>query len=742
MKQKPECSLFPEVSIIINTDGRAGSLAICIESLKYLRYPNFEVVVVTGPTKDGTHELCRRYAGMIKIAECAHRNLSISRNIGIEISSGEIIAFLDDDSIPEPEWLNDIVPAFLDSETGVAGGFLHDHTGKNYQWTFGTLDRYGSADTSWKRPAPELNFPYSFNFPHVMANSLFRREAIIDVGGFDEEYEYFLDESDIILRCVDKGWKIAQLDKGFVHHKFMPSRIRTEKKVLKSWYSVIKNKTYFSLVNNRSYSTLQKILDVLMLSIEEFRKNVLWAVNEGLLEPDYIEIFEDEVDRGLMDGLKRGFEGKRKLPSKERLKGNSSFKRFYPLLESEKQRCYVFLSKTYPPGSIGGIGRYIHCLAREIAGFGHQVHVLTTGHNGHDTVDFEEGVWVHRICPKESIPPEGLKIPQHLWDYSDTMYNEACEIERRRRIDCVYAPIWDVEGIAFLERRKFKLVTSLQTTMAFYLDSNPDKTADKEFMDNFANPVMFLEKKLMTESDGIHAISRSIAEEIGRVYKIDFKDGTVNFVHLGLDDWTDFKNAPSCFNDSDCVIRIAFIGRLESRKGIDVFLEIVPDLIGKYENVYIDIVGNDKINTFGGNTFRQVFEAEHPELAGHPRIVFHGEVSDKRLRNFYSSSDIIVAPSRFESFGLVHLEAMMYGKPIIGCNIGGMKEIIEDGLTGLLAEPGNAGSLRSLIEKLVENRELRFNLGVNARKSYLEKYTAKKMAEGVLGILERHSASG
>lgn len=741
MKQESEYSLFPKVSVIINTDGRADSLAICIESLKYLRYPNFEVVVAAGPTKDGTHELCRRYADFIKIAECAHRNLSMSRNIGIEISSGEIIAFLDDDSIPEPEWLNDIVPAFRDTETGVAGGFLHDHTGKNYQWTFGTLDRHGTADTSWKRPAPEFNFPYSFNFPHVMgANSLFRRAAIIDVGGFDEEYEYFLDESDIILRCVDNGWKIAQLDKGFVHHKFMTSRIRNEKKVLTSWYSIIKNKAYFSLVNDRGHSTLQKILDVLRLSIEEFRKNAMWAVNEGLLNPGYIEIFEDEVNRGLMDGLSRGIGGKRKLPSEERLRGHHSFKRFHPLLESEKQRCYVFLSKTYPPGSIGGIGRYIHCLAREIAGFGHQVHVLTTGHS-HDTVDFEEGVWVHRICPKKSVSPEGLKIPQHLWDYSDTMYNEACEIESRRHIDCVYAPIWDVEGIAFLERRKFKLVTSLQTTMAFYLDSNPDKTADKEFMNNFAKPVMFLEKKLMTESDGIHAISRSIAEEIGRVYKIDFKDENVNFIPLGLDDWTDLKNGQASFNDSDYVIRIAFIGRLESRKGIDVFLETVPDLIKKYENVYIDIVGNDKINTFGGYTFRRLFEAKHPELAGHPRIVFHGEVNDKSLRNFYCSSDIIVAPSRFESFGLVHLEAMMYGKPIIGCSIGGMKEIIEDGLTGLLAEPGNAASLRGLIEKLAEDQELRLKLGVNARKSYLEKYTARKMAEGVIRFLERYSVN-
>src|ERR1700724_1715429 len=146
------------VSIIINTDGRAASLRNTLESLCYLRYPRFEVVVVPGPTADGTREMLETWQGRIKIGHCPRRNLSESRNIGIAISSGEIVAFLDDDSVPEPEWLDDVIPAFSDPAVGVAGGFLHDHTGKAYQWQFGTVDRFGTADTSWKRATPEFNF--------------------------------------------------------------------------------------------------------------------------------------------------------------------------------------------------------------------------------------------------------------------------------------------------------------------------------------------------------------------------------------------------------------------------------------------------------------------------------------------------------------------------------------------------------------------------------------------------------
>jgi glycogen synthase len=117
-------------------------------------------------------------------------------------------------------------------------------------------------------------------------------------------------------------------------------------------------------------------------------------------------------------------------------------------------------------------------------------------------------------------------------------------------------------------------------------------------------------------------------------------------------------------------------------------------------------------------------------------VIFHGEVDEARLRGFYRAADIVLAPSRFESFGLVHLEAMMYGKPVIGCRIGGMLEVIDDGVTGLLAEPGDPHSLFACIERLLKNPELRRQLGETARCRYLARFTAEQMSAGVLCFLE------
>jgi len=724
---------FPSVSVIINTDGRVKSLATCLDSLRYLRYPNFEIVVVAGPTRDGTHELCLDYGARIKFAECPQRNLSMSRNISIQISSGTVVGFLDDDSVPEPEWFQDVMPAFHDPTVAVAGGFLHDHTGKDYQWTFGTLDRYGKADTSWRRAAPEFNFPYSANYPHVMANSLFRRSAIVEVGGFDEEYEYFLDESDIILRFVDAGWKVAQLDVGFVHHKFMPSHIRNESRVLTSWYSVIKNKTYFSLVNGAGHHSVDDVHRVVGATIDEFRNHVRWAIGEKLLDPSYLDRFEEEAARAYRDGMERGLAGKRRLMARWRLAGTPDFTVFTPYLPAAAQHCYVFLTRTYPPGSIGGIGRYVNQLAEEIARIGHQVHVLTAGEH-HDRVDFENGVWVHRICIGESPPPDGIAIPPHLWNYSNTMFAEAEAIAARRPVACVCAPIWDVEGIAFLVNGKFKLVTSLHTTLSSYLKSNADKSADAGFMRGFAAPVLALEERLMLESDGILANSKAIVDEVEHAYGITLPIDRLTLVPHGIADWLAApKELPPPLAPDG--VRLCFIGRLESRKGADVFLSLVPDLLVQYPDLHIDLVGNDGIPGPDGITFRVGFERANPGLAGDPRLCFHGEVEDERLRGFYSAADIIVAPSRFESFGLVHLEAMMHGKPVIGCDIGGMPEVIEAGVTGLLAIPDDPQSLRRCIETLIEDGDLRARMGAAGRATYLNKFSARRMAEGVIDSL-------
>src|SRR5213082_434871 len=119
----------PAFSIVINTDSRARSLAKTLESLRHLDYPDFEVCVVRGPTPDPTSAVLEPWRGKIKLARCSVRNLAVSRNIGSAMSAGEIVAFIDDDAVPEPEWLGDLAETYAAPDIDAAAGFVHDHTG-------------------------------------------------------------------------------------------------------------------------------------------------------------------------------------------------------------------------------------------------------------------------------------------------------------------------------------------------------------------------------------------------------------------------------------------------------------------------------------------------------------------------------------------------------------------------------------------------------------------------------------
>ena len=125
----------PTFSIVINTLNRATLLAKTLDSLRWLKYRGaFEVIVVNGPSTDHSQEVIDAWLPSIRAARCEVANLSVSRNIGICMARGDIVAFIDDDAIPEPEWLAQLAQAYDSPLVGAAGGLVFDQTGYSYQY--------------------------------------------------------------------------------------------------------------------------------------------------------------------------------------------------------------------------------------------------------------------------------------------------------------------------------------------------------------------------------------------------------------------------------------------------------------------------------------------------------------------------------------------------------------------------------------------------------------------------------
>lgn len=732
----------PRVSIVICTDGRADALANNLRCLQFLDGPEYEVCVVHGPTEDGTAEVLAKWDGHIKMAKNPDRNLSVSRNLGIALAAGEIVAFVDDDGMPESQWMADLLRAFDDPQVAAAGGIVMDHTGARMQYLYSSADRLGNADWQRKTPADEYNFPGSYNFPYLQGtNAAFRRNVLLTLGGFDEEYEFYLDETDLCCRVNDAGWTIRQLPNAAVHHKFLPSAIRTSDRVTRVRYPVLKNKLYFSLINNRGHYSVKCAVNEMLSFVRGQEADVRYHVETSrLLSPADFDLFGADEERAWEVGLKRGLSGARRLMDPELAsRMTAPFLSFPRLNPPGGRNTFVFLSQEYPPGIVGGVGRYINQLARSIAAAGHNVHVLTRGER-HDRVDFEEGVWVHRVVSRQSseLPPEGTTIPAHIWAHSVLMLQEVRRLAERQKVDAVYAPIWDCEGAAVLLDNCFPLVTGLQTTLHFWLESHDHHRGDPQFMQGFAKPMLALETLLLRDSAGIHAISKAIRRDISSVYNVALEDSRTIMVPLGLEDFSTLPDVPPAPLPQGTV-RVVFIGRLEGRKGIDVLLEVAPKLLVRHPDLHFDIVGNDKIpGPDGMTTYRATFEAVTPvdTLA---RVRFHGEISEEQLRGFYRACDIFVAPSRFESFGQVLVEAMIYGKPVIACRAGGMVEIVEPEETGLLAEPGDPLSLEGCLDRLVADASLRRSLGEAGRRRYEQHFSVEAAAHGVVALLRQAS---
>jgi glycosyltransferase involved in cell wall biosynthesis len=732
---------LPRFSIAINTLNRAESLARTLDSFRYLDYPQFEVLVVNGPSTDDTERVLQQYAGVIKAGRCAVANLSVSRNVAIAMASGDVVAFIDDDAIPVPEWIDRLARGYDSPEIGGVGSFVFDYTGYTYQSRYILCDRFGGARMESRvNPTWLHSFPQSEEYPaHLGTNTSFRRDVLVSIGGFDEEYDYFLDETDVCVRMIDSGYVVRFIDDAFVYHKFLPSHLRGENRRVRNWYPMLKNKTYFSVKNGG-----QRAVREILAKVDEYaavaRSDIDEQVRAGVLPQTALAEFDVTAATAVRDGLQRGLAPARRLLGPDALaRAAAPFKPFAKTFRDRTERLTIcYLTQDYPPAHNGGVARFTHDLAIGLATRGHLVHVITRSAGLHDTVDFEDGVWVHRLLHREIQPPEvdaRLGNWRRVNDWARVAHGEVRRIHRDLHpVDVIEAPIWDVEGLHCVNDPELgpRTVISLESTLSHVSAEQkwpitPDLQAQLD-----------AERAVLEKAAAYHAISRAIVESIRERYSVSLPESRIGLAPLGLRDRSVATPAGAARDGNWTLL---FVGRLERRKGIDVLLGIAPALLRSRRQLRLVIVGDDTISDDRGMPFKTRFLAEH---AGDPllrQVEFRGKVSDEELFAQYRDCDVFVAPSRYESFGLIFVEAMMFGKPVVGCRAGGMKEVIEDGETGLLAEPGDAASLLAALERLADDEPLRQRMGRAARAAYEARFTVDRMVDSALALYRRVKAA-
>lgn len=244
------CTSF---SIITNIRNRRTFLEKALESAWRQKYPAFEIIWVNGPSTDGTDTLLDVWKDRIKVCACPERNLSRSRNIGIAAPGGESIAFMDDDATAPPDWFMELARGYADATVAAVGGCVRDHKGITWQARANVADRYGDvrqyptvAADVLAEGAVEMWGMQKYLSP-LGVNVSFRRTDLVEIAGFDENYTYHLDETDVLLRLVDDDKRIRNRETAEVTHKFAASDVRQADRTSRSIYHQARGKTYFIL---------------------------------------------------------------------------------------------------------------------------------------------------------------------------------------------------------------------------------------------------------------------------------------------------------------------------------------------------------------------------------------------------------------------------------------------------------------------------------------------------------------
>nr|MBC7245173.1 glycosyltransferase [Chloroflexota bacterium] len=185
---------------------------------------------------------------------------------------------------------------------------------------------------------------------------------------------------------------------------------------------------------------------------------------------------------------------------------------------------------------------------------------------------------------------------------------------------------------------------------------------------------------------------------------------------------------------------ILFVGRLDPLKGLDSLLramcrltELEPALA---KNLCLAVIGGD-VDEDQANLSNELecLEKLKKEVGMHDLVAFLGSRAQDMLPYYYSAAEVCVVPSHYESFGLVALEAMACGTPVIASRVGGLQHTVEDGVTGFLVPAGDPDALAVKLRMILLDHELRTQLATRAQRK-AQSYTWQVVATHVMNLYE------
>jgi len=389
------------------------------------------------------------------------------------------------------------------------------------------------------------------------------------------------------------------------------------------------------------------------------------------------------------------------------------------------------LSWEFPPRIVGGIARHVSELSLALAQAGLEVDVLTAYHPEaprEEEITAGSGQPAGRLAGRVKVLRAGPS-PIHPLDF-------VCEIHQldfgllerllaygAQEYDLIHAHDWLV---AFAARTlKHGLGAPLVATMHAtemgrnYGLHNP--------MQHYIHSVEWM---LTYDAWRVICCSQAMAGEVQGALKVP--TDKVRVVPNGVD--------PERLHSGDSPAELAkfrarwarpeerillFVGRLVREKGVEVLLDAMPQVLAAHPEAKLVVVGSGEHGPLRGRA---------AEKGLGEKILFAGFVPEEELRRLYAVANLAVFPSLYEPFGIVALEAMAAGVPVVTSDIGGFQEVVRHGETGLHTWANNPHSLAWGITRVLSDSRLAERLRRAGRREVRQRYAWEKIAEHTLTV--------
>jgi D-inositol-3-phosphate glycosyltransferase len=358
----------------------------------------------------------------------------------------------------------------------------------------------------------------------------------------------------------------------------------------------------------------------------------------------------------------------------------------------------------------GGMNVYVRELSRELARRGHRVDVFTRSQDPavpHEVPGLEIGACVCHI-------PAGPETPYNkhrLFDYLPQFTRGVQEFIAKEHIhyDVYHSHYWLSGWVA----RELANAQSAPVVQMFHTLGAMKNHVAIGKSDRETDRRIVVEREILQFADRVVAATPRDRQQMMDLYGATGENIVVipPGVDLTLFHPTEVDNRNAYFKDDHSVL---FVGRIDPVKGIDTWFRamalVVQENPALRNKVCVCLIGGDLDEDEPDEEMTRL-QSLKDELGISDIVTFLGKHAQEALPYYYTSADVVVMPSRYESFGMVALEAMACGTPVVASDVGGLSYLVRDGETGFLVPEGDARAMANCLGKLLRDPELRSRLG-------------------------------